>query len=473
MQTVPRTIVVLFTLAAMVAIKSAEGQDREPGMRPVLAAGTLNLVLANKNGFVIAADSRMSSETPFDCNGKQQIYCDNSQKLFRTGRNSALVIAGFAVGRKNTPLDLAVASMLRRRFGPDGLSRGRGTVEAASGWAEHALEQALTGVAALYDPSATAPQNLFLIATFAGLDAHGVPMLRQVTFEEMWRASGPLNVVAPEYQTTSTQVTVNKFVSVRAGITCVADAILSGIYRSEDPAIRAYYQELKGGLLDNISLEEMRALAQAILRETRNFTPLVGGQDQIGVFPVAGDVEWSLPSSLPKLTQMSPGFMLWKGLLCTTSHPPCTESGRGGFTFFQDFQGLGDDTITKFFLASEFKDIPVALDNNYFVGSCFDGATLKWRGGTFFLRASNISQCFKQCALELPEGKELPSDSELNGKCRLIRKPEVTIEPTTVGAPVRIQTQGCVTKNSGGGVTVTAGGKCGNLAGIAGPSLQP
>jgi hypothetical protein len=80
---------------------------------PAFASGTLNIVLANKNGIVIAADSRMSSSAPFSCGNAMQLYCDNSQKLFRTGERSAIVIAGFAVGRRNSPLDLTLASVLR------------------------------------------------------------------------------------------------------------------------------------------------------------------------------------------------------------------------------------------------------------------------------------------------------------------------------------------------------------------------
>ena len=38
----------------------------------------------------------------------------------------------------------------------------------------------------------------------------------------------------------------------------------------------------------------------------------------------------------------------------------------------------------KFMVASEFKDIAVALDNNLFVANDFDGVTIKWRGGHFF-----------------------------------------------------------------------------------------
>jgi len=400
---------------SMLASLSA-GQERGS----VLASGTLNLVLANKNGFVIAADSRMSSDKLFECESRLQLYCDNSQKLFRTGTNSALAIAGFAVERRGTPLDLAVASVLRRRFGTSGLADERGTVEFASDWVERALGQALTGVAALHDPAPALP----LIATFAGFDEHGSVVIKRLVFAAVWRPTGPRGILTPEFQAESTQETVGKFIFHAEGITSVARAILDGAYKSDDPVIRDYYQKLAGGQRDNVSLQEMRALAQVILRETRNFTSKVGGEDQIGVFPVAGNVEWKLPT-LPAQTQLSSNFRLWKGVLCRNSQPPCTG---GESSFFDDFQHPIDEPRPEFFLASEFKNVPIALDNNYFVGTCFDGATLKWRGGPFFLRTGGIDGCFKQCTIELPQGGHLPSDSELNGKCRIVERPEVGVD---------------------------------------------
>jgi hypothetical protein len=315
--------IALILLASMPIMQPVNAQDQEPEVGAAFASGTLNLVLANKNGFVIAADSRMSSETAFRCepDGKLQVYCDNSQKLFRTGPTSAMVIAGFAVGHRNSPLDLAVASVLRRRFGSAGLPGDRGTPNAASEWAEQALGQALTGVASLYPPA----DALNLITIFAGFDKNGAPIVRQLVFTETWGPTGPLNVAAPEYRVTSAETKVTKFLAVYSGITCVADAVLKGIYKSDDPVIQSYNQKLHAKLLDGLSLREMRVLATVILRETRNFTPLVGGEDQIGVFPVNGDAEWHLPKVLPSQTQLSPSFhAMERSLLrelATTMHP--------------------------------------------------------------------------------------------------------------------------------------------------------
>ena len=101
----------------------ALAQQPESNAGSISTSGTLNILFANKNGFVIAADSRMSGKVPFQCavTGTLQLHCDNSQKLFRTSPKSALVIAGFAIDGQNSPLNLAIASVLLRQFGPHGM----------------------------------------------------------------------------------------------------------------------------------------------------------------------------------------------------------------------------------------------------------------------------------------------------------------------------------------------------------------
>src|ERR1039458_3668293 len=98
LKTLGRFAPVLLLSATLMSVR-AVAQQLAPEANATLASGTLNIILANKNGFVIGADSRMSSDTSFDCEGKLQLYCDNSQKLFRSTSHSAMAIAGFAVGR--------------------------------------------------------------------------------------------------------------------------------------------------------------------------------------------------------------------------------------------------------------------------------------------------------------------------------------------------------------------------------------
>jgi hypothetical protein len=394
---------------------------------PVMASGTLNLVLANKNGFVIAADSRMSSEVPAPCEGKRQLYCDNSQKLFRTTPNSAMAIAGFAVGQFNSPLDLAVASVIRKQFGSSRWLTDD-HADAVPSTAEGALEDALAGVAALFDPAKTPAQSLSLSATFVRFDTERVPIIEQKIFSANWKPTGAQNALTPEYNVVSGRKKVAEFFALPVGITCVADAILAGHYTTMDSVIQNYYRmRTNRAALDEMTIEGMVALAKAILAETQKFTDLVGGDAQIGSFPASGNVQWSLPANLPSEAKLQPRVYRFSGLTCSdSSTPPC---GFAPVSFFVSSQQPPEEVFKKFFLASRFIRIPVALDNNLFVGSTFDHVTLRSLGGSFFM----LRNIYNDCVLELPEGVELPPNSELVGKCTVESKTNIDVY-TIVGA---------------------------------------
>ena len=388
----------MVTLAGTLALAQRPETERST----TLATGMLNIIIANKNGFVIAADSRMSSDKPFLCKDKRQLYCDNSQKLFRTTPHSAIVIAGFAVGRRinGSPLDLAVASALRKEFGMAGFRTDEQAGDALK-LMDVFLSDALTGVAAIHDPN-TPAQNLSLTATLARLNGDGVPILQQLQLTETWTPMGPLGIVAPRYGSTiSREVPITKFFPVTVGISFVADGILQGAYKSSDPAIQDYYRRLKANQLDDMPLSEMRALALVILHETKKLTDYVGGGDQIGEFPTSEKVSFRLPRALPSDSQLTARLKRWEGLTCTkTQVPPC---GNAPVSFTIDSAHPMNEPFTKLLIASEFKDISVALDNNLFIADSFDGATFKWRGGTFF----SYRNTFRNCILELPRDAQV------------------------------------------------------------------
>ena len=77
-----------YILVLMSCTNICIAQAKPDGDHYSIQTGTLNVVLANRNGVVIAADSRRSSDQLFDCNGNQQKFCDDSQKLFETGGTS-------------------------------------------------------------------------------------------------------------------------------------------------------------------------------------------------------------------------------------------------------------------------------------------------------------------------------------------------------------------------------------------------
>lgn len=420
----------LFVL--LIACAQASGQEQ--AVSPSVATGTLNLVLANKNGFVVITDSRKSSEHPIQCGGKQQLYCDDSQKLFRTTPHSAMMIAGFAAGRDNTPLDLAVASVIRK----EASSRSWPTdshADAVPGIVEDVLRDALTDVAAIFDPAKTPAQNLLLIATFVRFDTDRMPIVEVKYFVEQWKPVGPQNTVVPEYTVQSGNKKVTEFWYFPAGVSCVAEAILGGHYRTSNAVIESYYEKQRNNLLNQMTLEDMLTLAKIIMKETEKFTDVGGGEYQIGVFPSdQGNVQWSLPANLPSDAQLQPRTLRWEGITCSDSSnpPPC---GYAPVSFMISPSQRYDERFKKFFLASQFLQIPIALDDNLFVGNTFDHTTLRWRGGPFFMRRNT----FRDCVLELPYGAELPQRSELGGKCTLERKDNVDIF-TIVGSHREVAT---------------------------------
>jgi len=448
----------LVSLAILVMPAQVAAQQENSQSNPVMASGTLNLVLANKNGFVVAADSRMSSDHPFLCEGKRQLYCDNSQKLFRTTPNSAMVIAGFAVGQFKSPLDLAVASVIRKelvaRDWPN--DDQAASVPAA---AENLLVDALTGVAAMFDSATTPGRNLFMWTTFARFGTDRLPVVEQKVFVAEWKPTGPQNVLVPVYTVRSATQKVTGFFALPVGITCVADAVLDGHYRTTNPVIQSYYHiRTNQALLDNMPVDKMLSLAKAILSETRKYTDLVGGEDQLGVFPASGHVQWSLPANLPSEAQLQPRVYRFSGLTCSnTNTPPC---GFAPASFFFSPQQKPDEVFKKYFLASEFIQIPVALDNNVFVGNTFDHVTLRWLGGSFFM----LRNAYNDCVLQLPEGVELPHDPELVARCSIERKPTIDIY-TIVGARPQMMVGSCVKWNSDH--------TCAQVSSLGLPPMQP
>jgi hypothetical protein len=446
---------VLALIIAVVVCPGTKAQQPSENKESAITSGTLNLVLANKNGFVIAADSRRSNPTTsFDCNGVQQHYCDDSQKLFRTSATSAIVIAGYAGGgARGTPLDLVMANVLWQSFGPcgqrvleqsgDGKMRIRCAEDVGaltgvgpdSEWTKYGLEPPLSLVASAYK---LAPKDMFFSVLFAGITQDQKVQLRVQQFSGTWIATGLQAAAIPYYQIQeSAIITAEIFGRLTAGITCVADAILDGYYKSADPVIVRYYSKRNDrAALDSMSLAEMAELAHAILHETAKFTDYVGGADQIGVFPVNGERQWTMPV-LPVEKSLAQRFIFHRCVSYTKGAPPVDGPCTRG-SYFEDFQHPLDEVISQFFLGSQFTGVAVALDDNYFVRSLFDGVTFKYTGKSF-LAVDNI---YRNCKVEIPEGIALPADLEPFDRCEKIKKKNVTLDDDTVGKPIQWQHKG-------------------------------
>ncbi len=435
----------------------AVGQEITDAYSASLASGTLNLILADKNGFVVATDSRMSSLQPFECRPglPKRRYCDDSQKLFRTGKHSAMVIAGFAAGRATTrsPLDLMVASVLRQNFSPCGQKIFQVTTgpaptakvicapEEMSGPVSGLfnLPPALTAVASLYDPEQFSPDQMRLTASWASIDDHGRVFIQQQYFNVTWMYTNH-HVPVPVYRVSRTPGdVVDRFYPVAEGINDIAFQILGGTYKSSDPIIKRYYRKLNAGPSgrDSMSLGELDDLARAILRETKKSTWLVGGPDQIGIFPVKGQPVIAGLSRLPTDKQLASRFLMNSCFDYVTNdrraNGPCLDG-----SFREDFTHSLDEVIPQFFLGCTFSDVSVSLDNNYFIRSDFDGVIFKYAGKkTPFIFKSSL----KNCAVEVPEGVVLDIP-DVASNCRKVDVKSITLDKDTIGSPVQYQRKG-------------------------------
>ena len=88
-----RWLIVSFLVSCVQAVaQSDRPKDNEqpfvnaqPELRSTYIHGTIDLIVATRGGFVLATDSRASSETG---------YADDAQKAFAIGTSTAVVIAG-------------------------------------------------------------------------------------------------------------------------------------------------------------------------------------------------------------------------------------------------------------------------------------------------------------------------------------------------------------------------------------------
>jgi hypothetical protein len=259
-------------------------------------SGSLNLVLANKNGFVIAADSRGTQHTR-----DGDLYRDEYQKLFRTGPRSALAIAGLLAGGAK-PFELETIARILRRFGPAGLNDGRGEVGMVHDWLELEFSHQLQRLAAVW---ATFPdfgeQDLRLIATVVGFDAEANVIVDQVQFVPDGLLMGNIPAIKP---VSLPKIVVRDFDWRAAGMPSIAADILHGRLIVPTSAVADYLERMKEKRLASASLEELRRLTEVVFQQTMSHEPRVGGPIQMAVIPREGSGQWNLISNRPLMTAL-------------------------------------------------------------------------------------------------------------------------------------------------------------------------
>ena len=438
-----------------------------------LQTGTLNIILANPNGVVVASDSRRSSSRPLDCHGIQRTFCDDSQKVFRTGKASAVVIAGFANGGARgvtgTPLNVEMASLLRRMFGVGGRQDGRGDIQLVADDLLFKFRQILPGVAAVLGPSA--PLDFY--ATIAGFH-NRTPSITQLYFAPAPRQVGQGTTLV-YFQVQSESVKAEHFTYRLVGCSdCKKTAleILNGESSSTEDAVVSYNASRATSTLDNLSTADMEALARAILRESYPHTNMIGGAPQVMTFPVAGTPHIAMPR-LPTKETFVPSFYMRTACLYSRAVPGGQPLPGSEVSILFEAQNWGDAPMSQYFLASTFDGVSVVLDNNYFVDDTFRSVRFRYMGSKWRNRKFEQSPFVilrprfdGGCTLELPEGVKLPRGSGLE-ECRRVPLSSSARREIEIGGSVEPKTTGRVTKGPDDTLVLRTDPRSGASAGIS------
>ncbi len=76
-------------ILTVLLVSCGSGQVREQDAQPGIIHGTIDVVISTREGFVLATDSRGTTEGRLE-----KTYTDDVQKLFLIGDHTACVIAG-------------------------------------------------------------------------------------------------------------------------------------------------------------------------------------------------------------------------------------------------------------------------------------------------------------------------------------------------------------------------------------------
>lgn len=244
-----------------------------------VASGTLNVVVGNRKGFVIATDSRL---TLFKASGSISQFRDDGQKLFRTGDRSALSFAGIAEVKR---FDFEVAKLLR---GLCVQMKINGTT--ATDWLMSVFYQRLNILALTLDAAG------HRVSPFSGLecelDSNRVPVFRKTSFYPKHDSINAYTVLTT-FDVKSWPIKVAKsFAYETVGIDSDAKAILEGKSNLRTPAVLRYLRLRQLNHLDSLTVDEMEALVNAIFKETIRRSQFVGGPVQMGSFSADGRVVW-------------------------------------------------------------------------------------------------------------------------------------------------------------------------------------
>jgi hypothetical protein len=196
---------------------------------------------------------------------------------------------------------------------------------------------------------------------------------------------------------------------------------------------------------------------------------VVGGPDQIGVFPVRGQAQCCGDANLPTDFQQLPPKFIRAGFVYDDA-----ETGSPvnpvRISMFWSGQYDPDQPIHQVFIGDYFRNVIVRLDGNYFIKNRFDDVVFRYEGGECFMPPNAWNEAHN-CSLEMLPALALPSSCSMLSTCRRAIYGSNANKPT-VGNPIRVEMSKCREPHADGTVTFWIGGECGNSAGMIGPEIK-
>ncbi len=352
-------LAVLLLWSAMATVKVELGQGEN-----LTIHGTLNIILANQNGFVVATDSM---QTQWTSSGDKQIP-EPAQKLFPVDDHSVCTIAGFgsatvaAAPEFNTNsagiIGAYMSEQLRQKA-PQNFQAKLTSLSFLFGFY-------LSSLADLRQSIGLPLGDYSLQLLLAGYDSDGTPKLGALVLRPVvsTAVSGrPFIRMAPE---NIFERAVGKEVTILVGgQRDVAAEILDDPkkFASARP-VRRYLEALAADRGSSLTIEEMKQFAEFVVARTAERYPSVGGPLQVAIIQNGHIVSLKQPNFTSPPTPI--GFNLFVGGHIAGAH-----------RFEIKIQGA-----TFLWLQNQFIDDPeFSIDGHYFFGNEIIRCRVHYDGG--------------------------------------------------------------------------------------------
>ena len=323
-----------------------------------LDSGTLTVVLANKNGFVIASDSRRSGPDG---------HSDDSQKIFRLGPRSAMAIAGFASNtREPFATDVSAAIL-------DALPKENELT--ISDWIEHDLVWRLQVLWLIAGVERIPPQKLNFYVTVASIGQDAIPQISQMAFQATQKLGGW------EYgRPVTSAVKAGSFQYAASGVTTLVDQVMSGRYSGSNPELKDFASALEHKQQDALPVLQMAQAARAFINETSILYSTVGGPIQRGSFQVNGGATWELPA-LPQRRPFLGSVQVYASNTQEGGSPAPPSDGKPG-------------ELVRIVNNGDYSNCHAIVDGNVYVKNHFSNCRIETKNlSPLYWRGNSCSSC--------------------------------------------------------------------------------